>query len=171
MLCTECQKRTATTHITNMENGQKTEEHLCDICAAKRHHFDVNPDLALDKFFSGFFAKEKPESQLRELLCPNCGLTYRQLASKGNFGCATCYQVFSSQLQQILGKIQAAERHVGKTPLSSAGNQQKSTDMQVLINDLRRQMAEWVRLENFEEAAILRDRIKNLEQKAGDANV
>ncbi len=35
MLCDDCKERQASVHITKINNGQKTERHLCEICAEK----------------------------------------------------------------------------------------------------------------------------------------
>ncbi len=36
MLCEECGKRMATLHFTKIINGEKTEYHLCEVCAKEK---------------------------------------------------------------------------------------------------------------------------------------
>ena len=39
MLCDQCKKREAVVHITKIENGRRTELHLCAECARKQVKF------------------------------------------------------------------------------------------------------------------------------------
>ncbi len=36
MLCPECGKRPATIHYTKIVNGEKSEFHLCEVCAQEK---------------------------------------------------------------------------------------------------------------------------------------
>ncbi|MGI5892304.1 MAG: UvrB/UvrC motif-containing protein [Bacillota bacterium] len=168
MLCNKCQSRTATVHIIVSENGQKQEQHLCDICAADAGHFNIGSELALHKFFPSFFLNEKI-SELSQVTpakaCSNCGLTYQQLVKHGKLGCNKCYDVFSLQLQPLLLKIHSADRHHGKSPMPSNLAIKPLQKKNALLESLRHQMAELVMEEKFEEAAIIRDKIRAIEKK------
>jgi protein arginine kinase activator len=95
--------------------------------------------------------------------CPDCGFTYQDFKKIGRVGCGQCYEAFKKQLTPILKRIHGADRHIGKVPLR-AGKTVKETKT---IQELQRQMEKAIQTEEFEEAARLRDKIRELEKGKG----
>ena len=93
--------------------------------------------------------------------CPACAFTYNDFKKVGRLGCGECYDAFKKQLTPLLKRIHSADRHVGKVPLT-AGKTVKDTRN---LQDLRIKMEKAIQFEEFEEAARLRDQIKELEKK------
>ena len=56
MLCEKCSQRPATVHVAEINNGQKQETHLCELCAKEIqiHGFGVFPANEYEYFFSWF---------------------------------------------------------------------------------------------------------------------
>jgi len=52
MICERCHKKEATVHITEVLNGNRTEKHLCQDCAAqeKGMHFQQDSVIRLPTF-------------------------------------------------------------------------------------------------------------------------
>lgn len=81
-----------------------------------------------------------------------CGSTLRDVQQKG-IGCPQCYTVFGAQLMQVIPRVQAgAKEHIGKEPKFAN------------LESMRKHMAKAVREERYEEAAMFRDRIRELEK-------
>lgn len=171
MKCEVCQERPATLHLTNYVNGQKTEMHLCQTCAAEHGYLNTNEEAyTIHDLLSGFFSSHaesaaQPGSQRRsenELTCPSCQMTYQQFSKLGKFGCPECYETFSDYLNPIFRRVHIGNtKHLGKIPKRQHAHLQHKH----LIRDQRNQLKELVKEERFEEAAELRDKIKELEQK------
>lgn len=175
MICEECQKNEATLHFTKIINGQKKEMHLCDECARdKGEHLPGSTGYSIHELLSGLLHGDHPfdqqsshpssSSRRKPLVCPECGLSYQQFIDKGRFGCVHCYESFSLKLDPIFRRVHGGNvRHHGKVPKRSGGKMQ----MKRQIQQLRNQMEMHVEKEEFEEAAKIRDQIRDLEMKMG----
>lgn len=168
MLCEECKKRPATVHLTKIVNNVKTEAHLCEECARAKGEFGFmsEPAFTFQNFLSGLFdlgqsvpAGTFPGTAVPR--CPNCGLSYSDFKRLGQLGCSECYEQFHEQIQPLLRRIQAGTSHAGKVPGKSGG----SLRIQREIESLREQQKAAIAREEYERAAELRDRIRELEGK------
>lgn len=168
MLCQECRKRPATVKVTTIVDGQKREVHLCDECAAVRGELEFGEGgqislgdmLAALLHHGGLLSQHK--EQHADLKCAGCGLTLSQFAKSGKVGCSECFRCFEEQLKPVLRHIHGSTRHMGRMPKRAGG----MLRVQREISSLRRQLAGCVQAERFEEAARLRDRIRELEESA-----
>lgn len=166
MLCQNCGKHEATTHLKRIVNGQAAELHLCSSCAGKLGYGEVfSPfDMGFGGLFGNLFSQGQNllggETVVR---CEKCGATYRDIAESGKVGCADCYKLFAERLAPSLQRIHGKTRHSGKVP----GDVQRS-DVQSHLESLRLKMAKAIETQNFEEAAKLRDEIRAAEKEAGD---
>jgi len=165
MTCDICGKKEATVHLTEIVNDKVTKLHLCEECAKEKgaemeEHFGLSDLLAgLADLGAGL------ESEVGgKIKCSTCGFTYSDFKKVGRFGCGECYEAFKKQLAPLLKRIHRADRHVGKVPLS-AGKTVKDTRS---LQELRLRMDKAIQFEEFEEAAKLRDQIKELEKKDED---
>ena len=96
-----------------------------------------------------------------KIKCPACGFTYGDFKKVGRLGCGECYEAFKKQLTPLLKRIHSADRHVGKVPLTVGKTIKDTRNLQ----ELRMKMEKAIQFEEFEEAARLRDQIKELEKK------
>ncbi|EPZ45891.1 UvrB/UvrC motif-containing protein [Alicyclobacillus acidoterrestris] len=172
MLCERCHERAATVHVTKIVNGEKTGYHLCEQCAKEQGEI-MNPFVAgnafdFNKLLSGLLNMESSPgytpTQVNQLRCSTCGMTYNQFTQLGRFGCPDCYDNFASRLEPLLRRIQTGNSHSGKVPTKSGEKIQQQRRLEALRRELQQAVAE----ENFERAAELRDEIRTLEQNAGE---
>ncbi|MFO7171585.1 MAG: UvrB/UvrC motif-containing protein [Bacillota bacterium] len=181
MLCQHCSQRPATVHIVKQVNNQREEYHLCETCAREQGHLGLEPAFTLPNFslqqllssllesdpFTGFGGG--PAAPRAELRCSFCGLTFRQFKEGGFLGCSHCYEAFASELGPLLRRVQGSDKHVGKAPRRSGGVLRLRKE----LAQLRAELQEAVSREEYERAAQLRDRIRDLErriQAGGDGN-
>lgn len=175
MLCQNCQKREATTHIKRVINGEATESHLCENCA-KELGFDGFFDdfsLSIPNIFSSFFkdsafalagAKNEP--------CEKCGSSFDDIIRTGMVGCADCYSRFYDRLLPSIQRIHGRTGHVGRIPIEYTKvddepikEEKKELSVEEKIEKLESEMQKAVEAQNFEQAATLRDEIKELKGK------
>ena len=166
MLCQRCKRKEATVHITRFIGGKKEELHLCRDCAEELLgtgdflSFDFSlPDLlgSLVKPAASLLGEAKEPN----LKCAKCGLTYEGFQEIGRLGCANCYKTFRGKLIPLLRRIHGNTKHGGKVP-SKIG---RKLDKERELEKLRLELENAVRKEEYERAAEIRDRIKELEGK------
>lgn len=173
MLCQYCNERPAKLHMTKIENNQKKELHLCEICAQEydQSEFNFEQPFPLQNILPGLIqldlgglkegkSKKESSAQPREK-CQNCGLTYQEFARRGQFGCSDCYTQFDDQLRPILKRIHGSTGHSGKVPKRSGG----TLRIKRRISELKEELQRCIHREEFERAAQIRDEIKALEHE------
>ncbi|MGM8212729.1 UvrB/UvrC motif-containing protein [Virgibacillus sp. W0430] len=175
MECQECHKRPASLHFTQVINGSKTEVHVCEVCAKKKGYMTYPEEgYSLHHLLSGLFNFESPSldshphapfQQTQELQCPKCNLTLSEFQRAGKFGCATCYDAFSEKLDPIFRRVHSGNtKHYGKIPRRKGGSLHTKKQLEAY----RKKLQQLIEKEAFEEAATVRDKIKQLEQKSND---
>ena len=162
MICDICAKKEATVHLTEIVNDQVSKLNLCEDCAREKgaqmeEHFGLSELLA---GLTEMGAATEPETAV-SIKCPNCGLIYQNFRKLGRLGCSECYEAFKKELAPLLKRIHGAERHVGKVPIKG-GKTIKATRT---LQDLKMQLDKAIQMEEFEEAAKLRDKIRDMENK------
>ncbi len=165
MLCDVCGKNPATVHLTEIIDEQMTELHLCEDCAHKKSA-QIGQQFGLSDLLAGMadFEKPSPEKEAVAVKCPNCGLSYADFRKIGRLGCGECYRAFNKYLAPLLKRIHGATQHIGKVPFKAGKvirKKEKVTDILALKEKLQRA----IETEAFEEAARLRDQIRDLERR------
>lgn len=149
----------ATVHLTEIADGEKTEKHLCEDCAAGEG-ITVKTDMPISQLLEDFILQTTSGEKATELSCEVCGLTFAEFRNQGVLGCPHDYEAFEEGLAQVLSRAQSgATGHVGKVPRHSGRDQKR----QNTILKLRAQLRGAIAAEDYEKAADLRDQIKELE--------
>lgn len=165
MKCDICGKNEAMIHLTEVVNDQVNKLHICDVCAKKKSE-EMHSHFGLTDLLSGLvdLGDDIPKDQISQLAnttCPVCGSVYYDFQKTGRVGCGKCYEVFSRSLSELLRKIHGSDKHIGKMPFRGKANREEREDLQRLKNELNSLIAR----EEFEKAAVLRDRIKDMESR------
>lgn len=149
--------------LTQIVNGQVTDLVLCADCARKKGLFDPQTLTFSEKFFPEEF-KKRVDDIVRELTdgaasaaaaedrdvltrCPACGFTLDIFRKTGRLGCPDCYTVFARDLE---------------TELPAAADDGAEPDPAADRRELEQQLREAVAREDYETAAVLRDRLRTL---------
>lgn len=162
--CDICGKK-ATVHITKIINGQKFKIHLCEDCAKENPaqiEALVNTQIALGQAQAAPDTVESdggnaPEKVSAAKKCPNCEAEFSHFEKTGRVSCAYCYEAFADKFDEILMQMHGSNRHCGKTPKVLEKKIPKN-----LIKNLNEQLGEAIAQERYEDAAVLRDKIKEL---------
>lgn len=165
MLCQNCGKNEATTHIKQIINGDMAESHLCSECAAHLGYGDVFSGfgLNLSELFGGFLGDMMPSlgQGTAAKRCEKCGASFEDIAREGKVGCANCYRVFYDRLLPSIQRIHGKIKHNGKTS-TPVPEKAKEETVEEKLEKFNKQMNDAVAKQEFEEAARLRDEIKAL---------
>ncbi len=152
MLCEKCGVNLANLHLSQNINGKKTEMHVCHSCAAQMGY------LGADNIFNTDFFNLLTPNISGHARCPGCGETYEEYKATKRIGCQQCYTHFSGFLEPILKKVHGSALHIGKLPKKA------SIELKVKreTERLRRQLQEAIINEEFEKAAQIRDKIREM---------
>jgi protein arginine kinase activator len=158
--CQRCPKP-ATLHITEILGPKQIEElHFCEECAQKHLYEPTSNQQKIEAKTESGLDLDDIEA-LNKLTCPHCGITFKDFRSTGRLGCPQDYEVFKTQLVPLLENIHGEQKHQGKAPRRKyAGQPNRNTSA---LGGLRRQLQGAIAREDYELAAQLRDKIRNLE--------
>lgn len=160
MLCEKCGKNNATTHIRSVVNGVVTEKHLCGYCAANDASNIGHNNLA-QMLASMFGDSQMLSGSVKQVRCECCGASFSDIAESGKVGCSKCYETFYNQLLPYLKRVHGSTVHSGKIPNRAPLTVRPKEDT---VESLRMELNRLVSEEKFEQAAVVRDKIKKLEE-------
>lgn len=161
MLCQNCGRNEANTHIKRIVDGEPEELHLCGSCAQHLGYAELFGGLGrnlsgmLSRFFPGA-SQLLPEEDVPR--CPHCGSSFQDIVRTGMMGCADCYEEFYDRLKPSLSRIHGRATHVGKEGTEGEPRRERRQ----LIREKEAELREAVRTEEYEYAAQLRDELKEL---------
>ncbi len=165
--CQACQEREAVVHLTQVVGEQVTTIHLCGKCAAERGIATEGEAAATP--LGSFLAALGPAPAATESAaeqCPECGATLADIRASGRLGCASCWSAFAGPLRDLVRRLHGASLHVGeqyRDPAEGPGSPERRVAHERIR--LREALREAVETEAFEEAAQLRDQLRDLEDE------
>lgn len=178
MLCNNCKKKEATCFIEKNINGKVTKYALCSDCAKKSGEFEFKPFSGMN-FLGGLFGFPEISRELirgDEKKCTLCGSTFDEIVNAGKVGCAECYKVFAEELSPTIRRIHGSRFHIGRKPgaiVSEHAPDKESGKVEdtgkAELKKLKKELGESIKCEDFEKAAELRDRIREIEKNRENA--
>ncbi|TAG10120.1 MAG: excinuclease ABC subunit B [Verrucomicrobia bacterium] len=166
MKCDFCSEN-ATVFLTQLVEGVVKKVCLCEACAQERGVTDPTGFSLADLLLGGtnFQAMQpgnQPSKKNSVKACPTCGFTIESLKQIRRFGCGDCYQIFGTEVTQMLRGMHQGTTHQGKAPAGQVARQYR----QQRIDDLSRKLETAIAEESYEEAAAIRDQMRELDQTA-----
>ena len=167
MLCEKCHQREAVVKFTQVIGSKKTTLNLCKVCAEKEGL--TNPMLDISKVFGKLIIAILSEHLMSELthpvdkedkvrVCNGCGLSWADFMKTGRLGCPQCYETFAKELKVLTRRIHGSNKHIGNRLPVQLGKRKES------VASLKRKLQNAVKKEEYELAAELRDRIREIEE-------
>ncbi len=162
MLCQVCNENEANLHLTKIINGNVEELHLCEECSKNNEEFNFDKTFSFHNILTELmdgFQKGSIEKKVEDVHCNKCNLSYTEFKNTGKLGCDQCYTSFKEKLFPIVKNVQRNTKHIGKIPSKAS----EDIKLKRKIEELKKNLQDNIIKENYEEAAILRDEIKELE--------
>jgi protein arginine kinase activator len=172
MLCEICNKRVATIHLTQIVNNQKVEMYVCDQCAKEKGMYGFEMPFLVGNFFASFLglnnnsnSSDSSETKLytpqyqATITCSKCGMSLEEFQKTGRLGCSTCYDTFGEVLKPLIKRLHGSLQHTGKVPVRFS----KTVSITREIAKLKDLLNKAIEKEEYEKAAEIRDKIKDLE--------
>jgi protein arginine kinase activator len=163
-MCSICKEKPATLFLSNISADNKKQDfNLCNACAKAKGMDDPTAFLvAGSDIMLGLGAAQEVEQTVgADLKCPRCGFSQADFKKSGRLGCPECYRTFAEGLNGLLKTMHKGTRHTGKAPEALRVSRENSDRLKTLQKKLNKA----IESENFEEAALLRDELKKLNER------
>jgi protein arginine kinase activator len=166
MLCCICKEKPATVHYTQIIGDKTQKVDLCESCAKSKGATDP-AGFAFADLLLGLGASQEIEQAAggADMKCPQCGFSQADFKKSGRLGCPDCYKTFADGLVGLLKTMHKGTRHVGKAHAAL----RQSRDASDRLKLLQKKLAKAIEEENFEQAAVLRDELKQISVRAVEA--
>lgn len=182
MDCQSCGKKDALIHLTEITGGEVVNVWLCPACARERQisaqdHEESDGDLfgetgvprpiasGDDELLAAFLGMDRKflsaDTPAENLICPKCGFSLEQFRRTSRLGCPDCYRAFEPNIRALLSRFHGRTVHLGKMPDSNLAGQNPLAE----VTRARVALEKAVAAEDFEEAAGLRDYLKELQDR------
>ena len=189
MLCQNCGKREANVKYTQIINGVKKQISVCSECAVKLgidgpdfSDFSMSFNSFLGDFFNDYAQSSLlPSFESDVVKCKKCGMSYEDFIKTGMFGCSNCYETFSNPINSLVRNLHGTTKHIGRSPkkigdaISSDKNKNKNSKSEEVVEtekkqnniekkkqDLQKELDKAIKEERYEDAAKIRDQIKEM---------
>ncbi len=166
MRCESCGDEDASVHLTQLLNGEMKKLHLCKDCASK-HGVNVDDPVSL----ADLFLKAEPSGSAppragakEEPRCPHCHMRMSDFRKSSRLGCPACYESFSAELAPLILGLHKSQAHAGKMPEGI----RLTRDVRERSDRLSARLKAAIADEQFEEAARLRDELKQARDDSGE---
>jgi protein arginine kinase activator len=169
MLCEDCRQRVSTIIHVEKSGGEKRAVRLCQMCVEKRGIpvpvlrnpirvetilMDVLDHLDEDGTFD-------PRDLSDSEICTACGWSFGNLRETGLLGCPHCYSSFENKLMVLMQELHGSDSHLGKV-YSDDGHRLDDEEDETI---LKAALEEAISMEEFEYAAQIRDRLRQIQKR------
>jgi len=129
---------------------------------ARECGIDIGPDgisISLNPEMMGFSFTPSVNT------CPDCGMTLAIYKEKALLGCPECYVTFKEKLLPVIANLhEKHSQHVGRSPRRASADIDRHIAIRRLLSELERAVTQ----EAYEEAADIRDTLRELHKKDDD---
>lgn len=169
-LCEACGMNPPTVHYVEVVGGEKRTRAVCDACLSDKG-FVIDPGVIqqaadhlvehMQEILGTGPAIDPLPTQPQSLVisaCSGCGLSWDDFKENSRFGCAACYAHFQVEVDGVLERLHGATLHRGRIPKHAeerADRRERSTEIRAELDDA-------IRSEDYERAARLRDALRTL---------
>ena len=163
MKCEKCNEREASVFFEQTVNGETTSLHLCHECAAKLQGtspFQSTPFQFGTSLLENLFGHTQA-TRTAGKTCPHCGANFAEIRREGKVCCPGCYAAFRAELEPTIRSLHGHVEHSGRAPAGQSAVREKQNK----LSTLKKALQEAIAAEQYEQAAQLRDEIRNLEKE------
>lgn len=182
MLCQHCNNNEATSHIKRSINGQREEMHLCSECANELGVMEEFRMPAMSDLFDGSFLGNFLGAGIASMnslagveRCATCGSSFNDIVKSGHIGCSDCYDKFADKLEASIQKIHGKAKHLGKLVTYTeeegevkAPEKKSKAPKPDTLEELKDKLNKAIDEQRFEDAAVLRDKIKAMTEDGNE---
>ena len=167
MKCENCKEREATVRVIEIIGDQKRSSYACESCAGLGSMIDPErllKESGLAKIveqIAAILPSPLPTKTETAVRCPTCDITWAEIKTASRLGCPNDYTTFRKEIEALFRDIHGAIHHLGRGPAKIMLALKKRREEE----QLRRELSEAVRSEDFEKAAHIRDLLRSPDSK------
>jgi protein arginine kinase activator len=151
MLCDDCRKKPASIFFKEVLPDKTVELRLCEECASNRGLL-ATKKLTPTEILQKLLRQKSTEDE--KVICPGCYMSLAEFKRLGRFGCGQCVTAFDEHIRHLIKQIHQSDRHIGRR---TAKGTKKGFEVYKLRADLKKALE----TEAYEEAAKIRDKLRN----------
>jgi protein arginine kinase activator len=133
---------------------------LCETCS-KAKGVQESAGFSWPDLLEGLSGVGETKTEGPGARCSVCGFSQADFKKTGRLGCSECWETFAAGLAPLLKAMHKSDRHVGKVPSKAAHTIVIGEKIKELTEELEKAIA----AEKYEDAAHIRDQIRELESK------
>ena len=124
--------------------------------------------INLSNFLGDFISQQENEEIMpfdtpnTTLKCNKCNMTYEEFLNTGKFGCEECYNAFGYKVDSLLKRIQGTDKYIGRKANHNENNRIQENKNLSRLEKLQQELKQAIKEERYEDAAKIRDEIKNI---------
>ena len=161
MLCDLCKKNPAAIHIEKHNGEKKTQLKVCCECAGIEGLTPENLNgESLQKLINGIYSMHNQNASK----CLTCDTDSETFERTGKVGCPDCYTYLSQNINIQSWQKTPHCKHIGKTPYNYTIKPSVIENDEEAIDVLEQKLVFCISEEDYEKAAILRDRIEEMKK-------
>jgi protein arginine kinase activator len=166
MKCDFCDTK-ATVFLTQLVEGQMKKVCLCDACSGEKGVTDPTGFSLTDLLVNGVQGVTGTAAAMKTTpriangkKCMTCDFGIEDLKRVRRFGCSDCYGTFAEEVTHMVRGMHKGVSHIGKVPEGLMAQQFRTQRLE----ELRARLDQAIASESYEEAAGIRDEIRNLDE-------
>ena len=162
MICDFCKKNIAVIHIEKQAGDKHVQIRVCGECAGLQGLTPENlNEESLQKLIADLKLLSPPQPAVT---CGTCGMSSADLVAGSKLGCEDCYRDLRGPLD--LGRWQRTVhfKHLGRVPEGLALGLGEESGFSLNLERMKEDLTRCISDEDYEQAAILRDKISVLEE-------
>ncbi len=164
MICQKCHKNLATMRYAEVIKGRVSELMICASCYASMSQdetagFEIAGTAPSPRMKTLRRATRNADQEKTKLVCGTCQTAGSEVLETHRAGCSACYEEFREILAPVLEELHGAARHRGRTAHIDTVRARLRADLLMRRSLLRSALQS----EQYEEAACLRDAIRDIE--------
>ncbi len=167
MKCSICGKEKAVLHIQEIIGNERRQINICKDCEISNNIIERCLELEfnnIDTIFPNYKSlpskRKKKKHSDSSKICKDCGYSLDDYLKTGILSCPKCYEHFKSELNKSIKKIHRENKHIGKISSKNLTNK----DIETKINKYKEEIELLIKIEKYEEAALIRDKLEYLKK-------
>ena len=168
MKCDNCGKDNAVINIRQIIGNDVKDLAFCRKCAEEKGILGKGNkiELSIDQILDGLLVSGEKEKKEDAASCPSCGMKAKEAGRDGRIGCSECINAFPEEIRGYFKRNDMDYRHKGKLPEGLQTLKTLIIDREKLKTELKKA----VESEDYENAAVIRDRINEIDVRTGAGN-
>ena len=161
-----CGRENAVLYIQEIINNKCNQIYICKSCEASSNIMEKFLEVEFDNINNNiegiscnkFIHNKKKKKENTNKVCKSCGYSLDDFLNTNRLSCSKCYEYFKYEINKKIKKIHKKTKHIGNI----ANKYLSYSNIEHNISKYEEEITNLVKMEKYEQAAILRDKLNTL---------